>query len=114
MDSEEDAMLRAMGLKSIDDLFADIPASVRTRGLDLPKGMEEQDVVRHITSLLRKNRSADGMPTFLGAGLYDHFGPASGRAIETPAKIYRAYNPHQGGLSHGSLQTLRESHNFIC
>src|SRR2546428_2824086 len=114
MDSEEDAMLRAMGLTSIDDLFADIPASVRTRGLDLPKGMEEQDVVRHITSLLRKNRSADAMPTFLGAGLYDHFVPASVRAIASRAEFYTAYTPYQAELSQGILQTLWEYQSFVC
>src|SRR2546422_10680950 len=114
MDSEEDAMLRAMGLKSIDDLFADIPASVRTRGLDLPKGMEEQDVVRHITSLLRKNRSADGMPTFLGAGLYDHFVPASVRAIASRSEFYSSYTPYQPEMSQGILQALFEYQSMIC
>src|SRR3989454_4632364 len=114
MDSEEAAMLRAMGLKSIDALFADIPEAVRIKGLDLPRGMGEQDVVRHITSLLRKNRSADGMPTFLGAGLYDHFVPASVRAIASRAEFYTAYTPYQAELSQGILQTLWEYQSFIC
>ena len=114
MDSEETAMLRAMGLKSIDDLFADIPVSVRVEGLDLPRGMGEQEVVRHITSLLRKNRSAETMPTFLGAGLYDHFVPASVRAIASRSEFYSAYTPYQPELSQGILQTLWEYQSFIC
>jgi glycine dehydrogenase subunit 1 len=114
MDSEEDAMLRALGLKTIDDLFADIPASVRTRGLAIPKGMSEQDVVRHVTGILRQNRSGDSMPTFLGAGLYDHFVPASVRAIESRSEFYTAYTPYQPELSQGILQTLWEYQSFIC
>ena len=52
MDSEDKAMLQAMGLKSIDELFADIPSSVQTRGLDLPKGMEEQMTRQELRDLL--------------------------------------------------------------
>jgi len=107
-------MLRAIGLRSIDDLFADIPASVRTDGIDIPRGLSEQEVVRHVTSLLRKNRSAETMPTFLGAGLYDHFVPASVRAIASRAEFYTAYTPYQAELSQGILQTLWEYQSFVC
>ena len=107
-------MLRTMGLRSIEDLFADIPASVRTDGIDIPRGLSEQDVVRHVTSLLRKNRSGETMPTFLGAGLYDHFVPASVRAIASRAEFYTAYTPYQPDLSQGILQTLWEYQSFVC
>ncbi len=107
-------MLRAMGLTSIDDLFADIPASVRTPGIDIPRGLDEQDVVRHVTATLRKNRSMETMPTFLGAGLYDHFVPASVRAIASRAEFYTAYTPYQAELSQGILQTLWEYQSFVC
>src|SRR3989442_12356291 len=114
MDSEDKAMLQAMGLKSIDELFADIPSSVRPRGLALRKGMEEQDVVRHVTSILRENQSAESMPTFLGAGLYDHFVPASVRAIASRSEFYTSYTPYQAEVSQGILQTLWEYQSFIC
>src|SRR3989454_8877434 len=114
MDSEEAAMLRAMGLKSIDALFADIPEAVRIKGLDLPRGMGEQDVVRHITTILRKNRSAETMPTFLGAGLYDHFVPASVRAIASRSEFYSSYTPYQAEVSQSILQTLWEYQSFVC
>ncbi len=107
-------MLRAMGLSSVEDLFADIPASVRTKGLDLPKGMSEQDVVRHVTAILRQNRSAETMPTFLGAGLYDHFVPASVRAIASRSEFYTSYTPYQPEVSQGMLQALWEYQSFIC
>ncbi len=114
MDSEDEAMLRALGLKSVDDLFSDIPANVRVRGLEIPKGLGEQDVVRHITSILRQNRSAESMPTFLGAGLYDHFVPASVRAVASRAEFYTAYTPYQAEVSQGILQALWEYQSFVC
>src|SRR3990170_2841543 len=107
-------MLRAMGLESIEDLFADIPAEVRTEGLDIPKGMGEQDVVRHVTSVLRTNRSAETMPTFLGAGLYDHFVPAAVRAITSRSEFYTSYTPYQAELSQGMLQALWEYQSLVC
>jgi len=107
-------MLKAMGLKSMEDLFADIPVSVRTPRLDIPKGMGEQDVVRHVTSILRHNRSAETMPTFLGAGLYDHFVPASVRAIASRSEFYSSYTPYQAELSQGILQSLWEYQSFVC
>ncbi len=114
MASEENEMLKAMGLSSVEDLFADIPASVRTKGLDLPRGLSEQDVVRRVTSILRQNKSAETMPTFLGAGLYDHFVPASVRAIASRSEFYTSYTPYQPEVSQGMLQALWEYQSFIC
>ena len=107
-------MLRAMGLKSMEDLFSDIPAGVRLKGLAIPKGLSEQDVVRHVTSILRQNRSAESMPTFLGAGLYDHFVPAAVRAIASRAEFYTAYTPYQAEVSQGMLHALWEYQSFVC
>jgi len=107
-------MLRAIGLKSMEDLFSDIPAGVRIKGLAIPKGLSEQDVVRHVTSILRQNRSAESMPTFLGAGLYDHFVPAAVRAIASRAEFYTAYTPYQAEVSQGMLHALWEYQSFVC
>ncbi|HYT00474.1 MAG TPA: aminomethyl-transferring glycine dehydrogenase subunit GcvPA [Thermoplasmata archaeon] len=114
MPSDEDEMLRAIGLRSIDDLFADIPAAVRIPKLDLPDGLPELTVVRHVTSLLSANRTMADMPTFLGGGLYDHFVPASVRAITSRSEFYTAYTPYQAELSQGLLQTLWEYQSLIC
>ena len=72
MASDEADMLRTMGLRSVEDLFSDIPAAVRSKGLALPHGLSEQEVVSRITEMLSSNRTMAEMPTFLGAGLYDH------------------------------------------
>src|SRR5437867_3369622 len=80
MPSEEDEMLSAMGVRSVEDLFADIPAQVRIPNLDIPDGLAEDQVVARVTSMLAANRTVGDMPTLLGGGLYDHFVPASVRA----------------------------------
>lgn len=114
MPSDADEMLRALGLRSIDDLFADLPAAVRTDGLDLPAGLSEQDVVRRLTTILSANRSMDDMPAFLGGGLYDHFIPAAVRAVASRAEFATSYTPYQPELSQGILQALWEYQSLVC
>ncbi len=114
MASDEAYMLHTMGLRSVEDLFADIPEAVRTRGLALPPGLPEQEVVARITSMLAANRTMADMPMFLGAGLYDHFVPASVRAITSRAEFYTSYTPYQPEVSQGILQTLWEYQSLIC
>ena len=107
-------MLRSMGLRSVDDLFADIPPAVRMRQLNLPDGLPEQEVVSRVTEMLAANRTMAAMPTFLGAGLYDHFVPASVRAITSRSEFYTSYTPYQPEVSQGILQTLWEYQSMIC
>jgi len=114
MSEEEDEMLRALGLTSVDQLFADIPADVRVEGLPLPKGLSEAEVVDRVTDILAKNRVGRDMPTFLGAGLYDHFVPASVRAIASRSEFATSYTPYQPELSQGILQALFEYQSMVC
>ena len=114
MASDDADMLRSMGLRSIDDLFSDIPPSVRMKSLALPPGLAEQEVVAQVTEMLSANRTMADMPTFLGAGLYDHFVPAAVRAITSRAEFYTAYTPYQPEVSQGMLQTLWEYQSMIC
>src|SRR6266567_1007024 len=114
MPSDEDEMLRTMGLRSVEDLFADIPPAVRIPKLDLPDGLPEDVVVGRVTSMLAANRSVVDMPTFLGGGSYDHFVPASVRAITSRSEFYTSYTPYQPELSQGLLQALWEYQSLIC
>ena len=107
-------MLRTMGLRSIEDLFADIPAAVRIPKLDLPDGLPEDVVVARVTAMLAANRTVVDMPTFLGGGLYDHFVPASVRAITSRSEFYTSYTPYQAEISQGMLQSLWEYQSLIC
>jgi len=114
MSEEEDEMLRALGLASVDELFADLPLDIRVDGLPLPVGLPEPEVVERVTSILAKNRVGRDLPTFLGAGLYNHFVPASVRAIASRSEFYSSYTPYQAELSQGILQTLFEYQSMIC
>jgi glycine dehydrogenase subunit 1 len=70
-------MLAAIGAKSIDDLFADIPEGVRLRReLALPAGLPEFEVFDHLSELAEKNIHSDREISFLGAGMYDHYVPS--------------------------------------
>ncbi|MGI8441022.1 MAG: glycine dehydrogenase, partial [Thermoleophilaceae bacterium] len=62
-------MLAAIGVSSIEELFADIPEAMRMRGaLDIAPGMAEQEVTDHLAALAARNRHADSEVTFAGAG----------------------------------------------
>src|SRR2546425_12684527 len=104
MPSDEDEMLREMGLRSVDDLFADIPAGVRIQKLDIPDGLPEDRVVARVTSMLAANRTVVDMPTFLGGGLSDHFLPAGRMAVVSRSEFYPPYTPHQPDISQILLQ----------
>jgi glycine dehydrogenase subunit 1 len=114
MPSDEDEMLRTMGVRSVEDLFADIPASVRIPKLDIPDGLPEDQVVARVSSILAENRTVVDMPTFLGGGIYDHFVPASVRAIISRSEFYTSYTPYQPEISQGLLQALWEYQSLIC
>jgi glycine dehydrogenase subunit 1 len=114
MPSDEDEMLRTMGLRSVEELFADIPADVRIPRLDLPDGLPEDVVVARVNAILSANRTVVDMPTFLGGGSYDHFVPASVRAITGRSEFYTSYTPYQPEISQGLLQALWEYQSLIC
>jgi len=114
-DDDLRAMLEAIGLDSLDDLFAQIPASVRLgRDLDLPAGVSEQEILADLTSLASRNRSTDDLVCFAGAGAYDHYVPAVVWALAGRSEFYTAYTPYQPELSQGVLQALFEYQSMIC
>ncbi len=100
------AMLKAIGAASIEELFDEIPASLRIGELaGVPAGMNEMDISR----LMRARAAEDGVPTcFAGAGAYDHHIPAAVWAIVTRGEFYSAYTPYQAEASQGTLQLIYE------
>jgi glycine dehydrogenase subunit 1 len=108
------AMLDAIGVGSVDELFADIPAGVRLgRELDLPGGMSEQDVYAHLLELARRNVSAEDEITFLGAGMYDHYVPACVDMLLGRSEFLTPYTPYQPEISQGTLQVMFEYQTAI-
>jgi len=99
-------MLAAIGAPSIDALFEEIPAALRTRELTgIPQALTEMEVGR----LMQARAGQDGRPlNFLGAGAYEHHIPAAVWAIVTRGEFYSAYTPYQAEASQGTLQLLYE------
>ena len=107
-------MLDAIGVGSLEELFADIPDGVRLkRPLDLPAGMSEQEVFDHLSELAARNRHADREVTFLGAGMYDHYVPALIDSIVQRSEFLTPYTPYQPEISQGGLQVMFEFQTAI-
>ncbi|MGZ5295495.1 MAG: aminomethyl-transferring glycine dehydrogenase subunit GcvPA [Actinomycetota bacterium] len=108
-------MLATLGLSSLDDLFADIPADVRLdRPLDIPAGVSEMELVADMQALAARNMSADQLVCFAGGGAYDHYIPSVVWALAGRSEFYTSYTPYQPELSQGVLQTLFEFQSMIC
>jgi glycine dehydrogenase subunit 1 len=113
-DQDLQAMLGAIGADSLDDLFADIPDSVRLgRAIDLPQGRSEQDVNDHLTALAARNRHCDAEVSFLGAGMYDHYVPALIDNLLSRSEFLTPYTPYQPEVSQGGLQVMFEFQTAI-
>ncbi len=107
-------MLGAIGAGSVDELFADIPESVRLdREIDLPAGLSEQEVYEHLAALAARNRHADAELTFLGAGMYDHYVPALIDNLLSRSEFLTPYTPYQPEISQGGLQVMFEFQTAI-
>jgi glycine dehydrogenase subunit 1 len=113
-DSDRRAMLDAIGVDSLEDLFAEIPEGVRLkRPLDMPDGMGEQEVYEHLRSLAERNRHCEQEVSFLGAGMYDHYVPALVDAITQRSEFLTPYTPYQPEISQGGLQVMFEFQTAI-
>ena len=113
-DEDLKAMLGAIGAGSLEDLFADIPASVRLgRDIDLPPGRSEQEVHEEMSALAARNRHADAETSFLGAGMYDHYVPSLVDALTSRSEFLTPYTPYQPEISQGGLQVMFEFQTAI-
>jgi glycine dehydrogenase subunit 1 len=102
-------MLALIGVKSIDDLYVDVPKSAVLKGLvDLPKAQGELEVTRHLQNLAEKNTPAGRTAFFLGAGAYRHHVPASVDHLIQRSEFLTAYTPYQPEIAQGTLQALYE------
>lgn len=107
-------MLKSLGIDSVDELFSDIPASVRTDGVEMPPGMSEMEVIRYVTDMLSANVTAYDHPCFMGGGVYHRFIPSAVKAIASRSEFVTSYTPYQAEISQGMLQTLFEYQSYIA
>jgi glycine dehydrogenase subunit 1 len=111
-EAQRKEMLSAVGVSSIEELFASIPKNLRVKSFNLPKGMPEMKTLDYFKKLADKNNI--GLVAFLGAGMYDHFIPTVVDALSSRAEFYTAYTPYQPECSQGTLQALFEYQTAIC
>jgi glycine dehydrogenase subunit 1 len=110
-DDDTREMLEAIGAKSIDELFDEIPAELMIESLD---GIPEAMIEMEITRLMRQRAAMDGGPLcFIGAGAYEHHIPQAVWDIATRGEYYSAYTPYQAEASQGTLQTIYEYQSMI-
>ena len=108
-------MLAAIGVDSIEELFVDIPETLRLRRpLALEPALSEPELVRHLEELAGRNVHTGRELSFLGAGMYDHYVPAVVDALLARGEFLTAYTPYQPEMSQGVLQAIFEYQTVIC
>jgi glycine cleavage system P protein (glycine dehydrogenase) subunit 1 len=114
-DADREAMLETIGVSSVEELFADLPAGVRLdRALDVAPALSEQELTAYFEALARENADVGSELSFLGAGMYDHYVPAIVDAVLQRGELLTAYTPYQPELSQGVLQAIFEYQTAIC
>ena len=107
-----DEMLARVGVKTMDDLYADVPKQIRLKGdYDLPAAMSEIEIRRFFDDLCRNDRQ---LTCFAGAGVYDHYTPALVPYIVERSEFLTSYTPYQAEISQGTLQYIFEYQTMMA
>ena len=113
--NERDAMLNAVGVKSLDDLFDAIPKKHRFPELDLPPALTEMEAASLLSEMATTNENVrEHMISFLGAGAYNHYIPSVVDHMLRRGEFYTAYTPYQPEISQGTLQSIFEYQSLMC
>lgn len=113
--AEREEMLRVIGVRSVDELFRDLPTAVRLdRPLRLPPALSDPEASAHLRALAARNTDGDAVAGFLGAGAYDHYVPSVVWALAGRGEFLTAYTPYQAELMQGELQAGYEYQSMLC
>ncbi len=109
-------MLETIGVKSIDELFREVPENLRLSGeLNIPSALDEHRLLAKLASLGRLNKQMlNDAVCFLGAGIYDRYVPATVNAVISRGEFLTAYTPYQPELSQGYLQAIYEFQSMVA
>ncbi|MCT9854379.1 aminomethyl-transferring glycine dehydrogenase subunit GcvPA [Priestia megaterium] len=114
-EQDQQQMLAAIGVSSVDDLFSDIPQRVRFQGeYNIKKAASEPQLLKELNSMAAKNAHLKDYASFLGAGVYDHYMPVIVDHVISRSEFYTAYTPYQPEISQGELQAIFEFQTMIC
>src|SRR5580698_4285260 len=110
--ADRQSMLKAIGLRSVDELFAPIPAEYRlSRDLKVPRQMAESEIMDYFRQCSREN--GEGYTSFLGAGAYSHYRPVIIDSLISRGEFLTSYTPYQAEISQGTLQSIFEFQTMI-
>ena len=108
------AMLQAVGVATLDDLFASLPSDcLRTKAFDLPEPLTEWELDRHMDELAGTTATPPQYKIFMGAGSYDHYIPEIIKRLVFRSEFYTAYTPYQPEISQGTLQAIYEYQTLV-
>ena len=113
-EAQRQEMLRAIGVESVADLFADVPATYRFPALRLPEPVSEAEILAELREISSWNANLQEYTCLLGAGAYHHYIPSVVPAIIGRSEFYTAYTPYQPEISQGTLQAIFEYQSMIC
>lgn len=113
-EAHQRAMLEAIGVSSIEELFDDIPDAFRNPPVDIPGPLSEIELRRELGALAAQNRHSGEVPTFLGAGAYNRFVPSVCLSMANRGEFLTAYTPYQAEVSQGTLQVIYELQSLAC
>lgn len=105
-------MCQTIGINNVEDLFKQIPQSIRMKKLDLAEGLSEMETQRQVKNLAKTNKS--DYISFLGGGIYNKFVPACISQVANRFEFNTAYTPYQPEISQGTLQVMYEFQTMIC
>lgn len=114
-DQDRQEMLDVIGVESVEALFSDIPDKIRYKGeLNVERALSEPELLKFMSTLAGKNVNTKEHPSFLGAGVYEHFIPSIVDHVISRSEFYTAYTPYQPEISQGELQAIFEFQSLIC
>ncbi|MBC8696099.1 aminomethyl-transferring glycine dehydrogenase subunit GcvPA [Staphylococcus pseudintermedius] len=114
-EKDEQEMLETIGVKSIQELYSDVPEDVLlSRDLNIADAEPETQLLKRLTRIANKNITKETHTSFLGVGVYDHYAPAVVDAMISRSEFYTAYTPYQPEISQGELQAIFEFQTMIC
>jgi len=113
-DADREAMLAEIGVKSVEELFVDVPEAVRYPEVKLPRPLSEMEILAELQAMSERNADLNHYACFLGAGAYNHFVPSVVGHVTGRSEFYTAYTPYQPEVSQGTLQTIFEYQSMVC
>lgn len=113
-EADRRAMLAAIGVERVEDLFHDVPEACRFPELKLPEKLSEMEIMAELQAMSEENVDAGHFPCFLGAGAYNHYVPRVVDQIISRSEFYTAYTPYQPEVSQGTLQSIFEYQSLVC